>query len=249
MKAGIKILLIITMFFALTHIYIEVSGQGRAIQSSIKSGHYVPGDVITARKLRDLPVPASNKNYALYQSIDKISNVVIGSFTADERKITLIQDKNADGKVDIVAHLDVDSKKIHFQGKPYEYCSAEKFRKYKEDIINGNTKDISPNSEGISYLKELIKDSGNIKKAKFGFKVTRTDTDEPSRERVSYFFSFRELSGADIAFIVNYYYISSGRISPIINHAVYCSNSKDPFAIEIAKRCIKKIGKNYHTYD
>ncbi len=247
MRVTSVLIIIFTLSFALVQTNINASGEG--IQRSVKSGHYVPSELVTASKLRELPIPYSNRDYALYQSIDKISNVVIGSFAAGEQIITLIQDKNADGKVDIVVHLEVDQNKIYYNQAPDKYCGVEKFKKYKEDIINGNTENISPNPEGVAYIKELIKTPRNIKKANYGFRVSKTDIDEPLKEKVSYHFSYRKISGANIYFVVNYYTKGIGRISPIINHSVYCKNSKDPFAIEIARKYIKEIGKNFYDYD
>ncbi len=249
MKTRYGIIITIVALFILSLVYVNVDAtvRGRPIQSNIKSGIYVPKDAITVPKLKDLPIPSTNDNYAFYQSIDKISNIVIGTFNSGERRITLIQDKNADGKVDTVAHLFVDLKRINVLPKPEEYCSAKQFEQYKEDIVNGNIENISPNPEGTSYLKELLKTPANIVRVKHGFKVYRTDTDEPTKERVSYFFSHRGISGADIVFEVRYYNRGAARVSPLIDKGVYCINSKDTFAIKVAKEYIKKISK--HIYN
>ncbi len=247
MKIKIFLSLIIMIVLAQFQFNIEASVKGKPIQSNVAKGIYVQKDILTVPKIKQLPVPSTNDNYAFYQAIDKVSNIVIGTFNSGERVITLIQDKNADGKVDTVAHYFIDLNRINLEPKPNEFCNAEKFKKYKEDIVKGNTKDISPNPEGTLYLTELLKTPSNITRNKHGFKVSRTDTDQLSKERVVYFFSYRTTTGADISFEVKYYNRGSARVSPIINIAVYCSKSKDPFAIETARKYMKEIKK--YVYD
>ena len=74
--------------------------KNRADQSQTKSGKYVPSDLVTKSKLKDMPVPHALEDYALLQSIGKVTNIIIGDFKSGENKITLITDKNADGEVD-----------------------------------------------------------------------------------------------------------------------------------------------------
>lgn len=219
--------------------------KGRPIQSNIEHGTFVPGDFVTPRKLESMPVPNSNENYAIYQAIGKKSNIVIGNFRSKERTITLITDSNVDGKVDIVAHWLVDLNRIDIEPKPNEYCNQEKYAKMKEEILNGKSDTISPNPEGLLYARQLMKTPSNITKVRHGFRISMKDTDEPTMVRVSYFFSHHPVDGADIAFHIKYYNLGTGRVSPIINHTVYCKKSYDPFVIETAKKLIKETAKYY----
>lgn len=246
-KLNLIFVIIVSISFFLTIIISSTSAKSKPIQSDIERGKYIPQSIVKIKTLRNLPIPSSNTDYAFYQSIRNISNIVIGKFKSGERVITLIQDKNSDGKVDIVVHLFIDLNRINRESNPSKYCSAEKFAKYKEDIINGRIEEITPNPEGISYMKSLLNYPSNIKKARHGFRISRTDIDEPTQERVSYFFSFKEISGADIVFDIKYYYRGTARISPAINYGVYCKESKDPFAIELTKKTLKEIMQFYYN--
>lgn len=219
---------------------LDSSTRGKSIQSSIEKGQYIPSDLVTVQNLIRLPIPYSNEDYAFYQSIGKISNIVIGNFKHGERKITLITDKNADGKVDLVADWFIDLERIDIHGNPDKYCSAEKFVKMKENILIGKSESLSPNPEGLSYLKTLLKTTGNITRVRHGFKVFGDDTDQKSKRRVSYYYSNNGVHGVDLAFEVKYYNLGTKRVSPPINFAVYCKNSFDPFTIEMVKKLLKE---------
>jgi hypothetical protein len=224
------------------------------IQANTEKGTYIPGNILTATNIQMLPIPSAGHDYAFYQSIKKSSNIVIGNFKEGEREILLIQDNNADGKVDIAAHWIIELKKVDKEGQPDIFCSAENFRKLKEVIINGKKETIllgkknytvSPNSEGISEIENLLKFSSNVSKFKQGLRIKRMDTDDLSIEMMVFSFSFNiEDGSADMAFDIKYNYIGRSRVSPVINMGIYCLKSQDPFAIETAKK-LREISVKY----
>ena len=254
----IRIIPVITVFIliGLIQFNIEATQRGRHILSQVEKGTYVEKDILSPDTLKWMPIPAGTIDYALYQSINRISNVVLGNFKIGDRVITLIQDINADGNVDIVAHWYIDLNRMDKEGAPSVFCSAENFKKLKEIIVNGKndsislggrTYKISPNTFGIAELERLLKRSSNVTKYKQGLRVKRVDPDEQSLEMIVYSFSYNiQDNSADLAFDVRYYDRGQSRVSPIINFGVYCSRSEDPFAIETVKK-LREIAKDYFT--
>lgn len=208
-----------------------------ASTSQIVEGRYNESDVITAGVLRTLPVPKSNQNYAIYQSIGKVTNIVLGQFKAGENQIVLLSDIDSDGKVDkgfIYSTYDKKTIKINGLSKVY---TEEKFKKMKLEILNGESSDMNPNPDGANYLKKLIQNkSPLIRKVKFknGYKVYINDPDDESKHRAMYYYSNNQRStgGVDLAFQVLYHNVGSQMISPIISYNVYCNDSDDAVAAE-----------------
>lgn len=245
---------------------LESAPKGGSIQTNIASGNYVPGEIITQQSFQILPIPQTNNDYALYQSIGIVSNVVIGSFESGERTITLIQDRNSDGKVDIVKHWFITLKTLSKEPVPEKYCTAETFRILKESIVNGEGRTvvlggqnyklgtipqgISKVRYGIPGLNVLLKNPANISKSKQGLRARSVDSDDPSSETITYSFSYNNEDGtADMAFDVKYYYRFNSKVSPIINMFVYCKNSKDPFAIETVKMLMESTKDYFEDTD
>ena len=247
LKRSIFIYLFIIATLLLYQDSIYSSTKGKKITSSIARGVYVCENLVTVHIIKTLPVPRTNKDYMFYQSIGKTSNIIIGSFKVGERKITVITDTNADGKVDLAAQWFVDLNDVRIEGKPEIFCKPEEFLKMKEDVARGESDKFFPNAEGTPYLKVLIKTASNIVRKKNGFLVVAMDVDEPSKNRVSYFFSNKGVYGTDIVFTVYYYNVRTSRVSPIINTSIYCRKSFDPFAIKLSKELIKETNK--YRYD
>ncbi|MBN2039283.1 MAG: hypothetical protein JW864_04540 [Spirochaetes bacterium] len=251
-----RLIAILSVFLitVLAQFSVKASQKGRPIQSQIEKGTYVEQDILNPETIKWLPIPAGTVDYALYQAINNVSSVVLANFKVGERVITLIQDNNADGNVDAVTHWFIDSNRIDKETVPTAFCPAEKFKELKEIIINaknstvnlgGKNFKVSPNSFGLAEMERLLKRSSNVSKYKQGLRIKRTDPDERSLEMLVFSFSYNiQDSTADLAFKVNYYDRGQTRVSPIINFGVYCSNSKDPFAIETVKK-IREVNSKY----
>lgn len=212
------------------------------ILKSVKKGSYTPDRALSLKDLRYLPIPESSQNYAFMQSIDAITSVVIGDFVSGDRIITLIQDKNSDGTVDLVVYWYVDTERFRYDANPAKTYSQENFKKLKDDIIRGVQGKINPNEEGLSIIEKLYQGSGNIQRWRNGFRVTSFDPDDIHKERLNYYFSV-SADGADLVFEVIYVPRNNIRVSPVINEGVYCKNSKDPYINEITKKLIEDTRK------
>lgn len=212
----------------------------KPIQLNVRSGVYVPQIQLSLKDLKTLPVPSSNEDYAMMQQIDREMSIVIGAFSGGERKITLIQDKDFDGKADLVAYWLVDQQKFKVEENPDKVYPAEKIKKLKEDIINGSQDEIRPNNEGVDFMRKFFGGSENVKKWRNGFRVVSVDSDNKASERLVFSFSYNKLNGADMVFEVKYRNRGVARVSPIINYGVYCSNTKDPYVIELVKKLTKE---------
>ena len=237
---------IISALFAICIILLDVfvvaAHNAGEVVTSIRKGAYIPDMLLSIKDMRNLPVPLSNENYAFIQSIDDVCNIVIGNFIAGEREIILIQDKNSDGKVDLVVHWFIDIERYKFEPNPDKEYNQESFKKLKEDIINGVRGRVFPNEQGLEYIRVLSQSSGNIKKWRNGFAVAKYDPDIPRQEMLSYFFSI-DADGADLVFRVAYIPKNNIKVSPVINSFVYCKNSKDPFIKDVTQELIDETKK------
>jgi hypothetical protein len=211
------------------------------VQKNVKSGSYHSEVVISRNVLKDLPIPATNEDYTILQSIDDITTIVLGIFTSGHRRIVWIQDSNNDGQVDRSSTWYVDKKRFFNLRRPSRIYTNEKFKKMKEDIISGRQGDVFPNIEAESYMLELSKKPENVRRWKKGYEVYMVDYDDPSRIRVSYSFSDNDNRGVDMVMVVNYRNMGRMRVSPVISKGVYCRNSTDTFIIKKTKELIKKI--------
>jgi hypothetical protein len=211
------------------------------IKNVIKSGTYIPGDIVSIESLRLLPVPSTNSNYSIFQSIGNISNIILGEFDSVPQKITLIQDNNADGKVDVVAHWLVADKIIKKENAPEKFCSAEKFKEYKESIIRGNSS--IEKVDTLNLFNHLLKDKTNIHRQNNGFRVVLKDIENRERERILYYYSDNGLNGYDLVLEIKYFKINRSNVNPLISHYVYCKRSRDNFVKNFVESLLMKTNK------
>lgn len=227
--------------------FIDAGAQSgrKPLQHNIASGKYIHNDLVTMSNIKHLPIPATNDDYAIFQSIGRASNVIIGKFKTGARQVLLITDNNADGKVDFACVWNVDSGVIDITPKPETVYGEAQFRQMKDDIVNGKSGLANPNPEGIAYLRALLNKPSNIVKMRSGFRVSGYDPDVAGLERVSYFFSDNGVHGSDLAFEVKYNNVGQLRIRPIITVWVYCKDSYDPFVIETVKTLNAETGERF----
>jgi len=252
-----KTLIIICAAIILSLIQINLNSaqRGLVIPTNIEKGVYIPADIVTLKNMKYLPIPKDANDYVFYQSIQKISNVVIGRFKQGNREIILLQDNDNDGKVDLAAHWMIETNIIDREGEPEKFCTAENFRKLKEAIVNGKSESftiggkavaISPNRGAFPQLETIIKSNSNILKSKEGMRVFKVDPDELSSEMDVFTYSINSKDGTvDLAFDIKYYYSGQNRTSPIINMCVYCLKSQDPYAIETVKKISDLVSRYY----
>lgn len=227
-------------------VYGYAASAKKPLQSNIERGMYIHQELVTKDKIPGLPIPLTNEDYVILQSIGKVTNIVIGKFKTGDRTITLITDSNADGTVDSAYTWYVDDNKLDTDPKPETTYSVAQFAQMKEEIVNGKSARLSPNSEGIPYMRMLLKKPSNITKMRNGFRVSGTDPDI-NLERVSFFFSDNNVNGADLAFEVKYINVGQIRMLPIITIGVYCKDSFDPFVSATAKKLSAEAVEFYRT--
>ncbi len=242
MKYKIFSLICAVAFFCAVSPQLTAVDMNIPIQKSVAKGQYIPDIDVTIKDLRSLPVPLANENYAILQSIDTVTNIIIGNFASGEREIILIKDKNGDGEVDLVAHWFVDGEKFKFDASPSTSYSSAAFAKMKEDIISGTRGTVFPNPDGVEVIRMLYQNSDNVQKWRTGYLVTRHDPDNPAREISRYSYSL-SADGADLAFEIFYYPRGTNRVSPVINQSVYCKKSKDKVALETVKKLIEETNR------
>jgi len=236
-KPGLKYMAVF-LAAAIGMVYADASK--KPLQSNVAKGVYIQNDLITKENIKSLPIPLTLENYAIYQSIGKVSNVISGEFRTGAKKITLISDKDGDGKVDLLCMWMLEGDTINIDPKPGDIVSPEKFAQMKTDIINGKRGTLTPNEEGVPYLKVLMKTPSNIVRVRNGYRVSMRDPDAMNMERVSYFYSDNGVHGVDMAFQVKYQHIGRVRMQPLVPIWVYCKDSYDPFAVETVKKLISE---------
>jgi hypothetical protein len=221
----------------------------KPVQSQVASGVYVPADVITRLKLKDMPIPSSGQDYALYQSIGAVTNVVIAEFRSGLNRLTLASDTNSDGEVDILVYWYADSRKFRDVSRPGEVISKERFLEMKKAIVAGVNSDIHPNPEGVPFLKRLVLEretkTMRIAKSRNGYVITLQDPDDQGRNRILFSFSNNGINGVDLNFDVIYRNVGENSMAPVIRQCVFASGSRDPFAKQIVEELGKHLMDNY----
>lgn len=245
MKKQISFAVAALVFFSM-HLHNASAAVKRPLQVSVSRGVYIHTELVALANIKKLPIPLANDDYAFYQSIGKVSNVVIGKFKTGPRHIILVSDRDANGTVDFSCAWYVDEDRIDIEPKPGDVYGPERFSQMKDEIINGQSAALSPNSEGAGYMRVLMKKPSNITRMRNGYRVSGRDPDDPTLERVSYFYSDNGVNGVDIAFHIRYYNFGTVRISPTINVGVYCKDSFDPYAVSIVGRFLTEARGAYY---
>lgn len=198
-------------------------------------------DPITKTKMRLMPITTDFRNYFILQSIDDVTNVIIGDFVGSEKIICVITDKNNDGKDDTFLQYYPDRKKFTRPAKPSTDL-YENFKKSKKEIINGEIfrNSYSYKMGDLLYLKKRISEGVDIFKSGHGYSIKIYDPDNVSTIMNEFYFA-RKGDRYDLQFKTNYYKIFNTKIAPPIKYSVYCKNSKDPTVKETVEELISLI--------
>lgn len=236
-----RILILLIMAFMTTGLF--AASDTTPITSNIQSGVYIFNDLIIPNKLRKLPVPSTQENYVILQSIKTVTNIVIGDFQSNERRIILITDKNIDEKVDSVYYYYIDKDRLVTEPVPANYITDEKFKKIKNDIIMGKSGDVSPNQQGMNFILTLVKNPANMKPIRDGYEVSQYDPDNQNISQITFSYADYGINGVDLVYNVRYNNVGVNRVSPLINVNVYAKNSFDPAIINTVKELMKQTPK------
>ncbi len=205
--------------------------------------HDYPGrELITREGMKILPVSRDFRNYFIIQSIEDVTNIVIGDFVGADKLFCLIIDKNSDGKIDKVVEYAPENKKYSYPLKPTSSFFSN-LEEMKKQIIEG---DIFRNNyafkmKSLLSLQELLKGGKDIFKHKTGWSVKFYDPDLPTTTMYEFYFSKNINGRYDLVFKTNYYKIFRTKIHPVVYFSVYCRNSKDPFIAETVESLLKMV--------
>jgi hypothetical protein len=249
MKLGIVKCTALVVLISMFSIDQHATYKRKPLQKQVTKGTYIPHDLVTATKLRDMPIPDSGQDYAIYQSIGQVSNIILGEFKKGENRLTLISDINSDGKIDLLTYYYLDTSKYRNMPNPSQVIDDKKFQKMKEDIVNGVISDIAPNPEGVPYIKKVVKARAEsmvkIQKHDMGYIIHVADQDDPNQNKMSFSFSENGINGVDMAFDVYYYNVRETMVMPVIRYSVYVSKSTDKYAKEVVVDLSKFMKENY----
>ncbi len=212
-----------------------------AAQSRIQSGYYLPSQPLTVKYLRHMPIPSANEDYALLQSLENRTTVVLGKFSTGNRRLVIIQDNDADEVVDRMAVWFVDRDSWEHKPRPAKEYPKDKFRELKKSILEGTHENLGKGVVGIDRILELSKNPQNVRRWRTGYEVYKVDPDHKGKIRLNFAISDNTPRGADMVYVVNYVYLGNVRIVPVISKWVYCKNSSDPYILEKASEIVKSI--------
>ncbi len=199
--------------------------------------------LITNEELKNLPVSKDFRNYFILQSIDDVTNIVIGDFIGSDKLFSLIIDYNSDVRIDKVVEYFPRDKKFTNPPKPTTSFFSANIEEMKRQIVEG---DIFRNNyaykmKSLLSLQELLKRGKNISKHKTGWSVKSYDPNHPSTVMYEFYFSKNDNGRYDLVFKTNYYKIFRTKIQPVVYFSVFCRNSKDPYVAEIVESLLNLI--------
>lgn len=216
-----------------------------AFSSNLYRGNVVLKKPLNSKTLEMMPVTKDFRNYFILQSIDDVTNIIIGDFVGAEKVIALISDENSDGKVDKVFEYYPDKPKPN-KRRPFKPTSAlyEGFEKTKEMIINGEIfeKNYSYKMGSLKHVKYRLRKGTDIYKYRFGWVVRIFDPDSPGKIMYQFFFG-RKDGRYYLQFETTYYKLYHTVIKPPVSLSVYCENSKDETVKEIVDELLEMVVK------
>ncbi|MBN1501453.1 MAG: hypothetical protein JW982_14930 [Spirochaetes bacterium] len=209
-------------------------------ESAFRGGDLVM-EPLSAKTMEYLPVTRDFRNYFILQSIDDVTNIIIGDFVGADILITVISDLESDGKADKFYEWYPQVKKKKIQTKPTTPL-YEGDEKTKEKIISGEIfrTNYSYKMSSLDSLKYMLKKGTDIVKYEHGYAVRIFDPEKPT-ERMSEFFFGRKNGRYDLQFKTNYYKLYNTVIKPPIPFSVYCVNSKDKAVKDTVEELIKIV--------
>lgn len=194
-------------------------------------------------RLKFFPVPEDNRNYFFLQSINNVTQIIIGDFTQPEKRIVLITLADDYTTIKSVTEYNPVTDEIRFMERSESRFFPSDVNRLKRDIITGAIykSNYTDNMQSLDTLESVLKrqDSKSILPDVYGFSVKFADVDE--RKKHSAIFSYgKTIRGYYLLFKTEFYRESftSTRI-PILHYSVYCKETNDPVIRETVENLFK----------
>lgn len=187
---------------------------------------------LTEGRLAYYPVPRDNINYIFLQSIEKDTVIVIGDFSAVDKKIVMIVDKNSDNTIDSVFEYFPATKDLKRKTESKSRFFTKDIAKLKKEIIDGTAYKGNYTDDMKSYktLESILNnyDTNSLNADVYGFNIRLYETDE--RKKHSALFSYgKGAGGYYLQFRTEFYRRDKNTVQePALKYSVYCRDSNDP---------------------
>jgi len=198
---------------------------------------------LSSARVKLFPVPQDNKDYFFLQSIGKDTTIVIGDFSALEKMVVMIIDKDGDNTIDEVVEYFPGSKTIK-KGK----TSSSRFfnpdiAKMKRDIINGAVYSgrYTDAMKSGDKLELILKqgDSRSVQKNVYGYEAKFFEIDETQKFAALYSFG-KNAEGYYLQFRTDYFRKDYRVVeTPLLKYSVYSRASSDAVVKEAVEKLMK----------
>ncbi len=199
---------------------------------------------IDADRLKLFPVPKDHRNYFFLQSIDNMTQILIGDFSKNDKKkiilITLGEDFNT---IKSVLEYEPDNRSLRKRKETESQFFNKDIAKLKKDIITGALFNDSHADKMKSYdaLEMIFKknEATTVLPDTYGFTIKLTEVDEINRPMALFTFG-RSETGYYLQFRTEYYRINArNTITPILRYSVYCKDTNDPVVKDLVEELFK----------
>ena len=196
---------------------------------------------LDADRLKLFPVPKDNKNYFFLQSVENITQIVIGDFSISTSKkiilITLGKDFNT---IKSVTEYDPVKKITSVRKESASRFFTTDITKLKKDIITGTmfSGNFADKMKSYDSLEEVFKrnEATNVLPDTYGFNIKLMEVDEPFKAMAVYTFGKSE-TGYYLQFKTDYYRMNDRTtIIPVLRYSVYCKDTNDPVIADLVEK-------------
>jgi len=198
---------------------------------------------IDSYRLKLFPVPEDGRNYFFLQSIDDMTQIVIGDFMQGEKRIVLINLAGDYNTIKSVIEYQPRTKKLLRRKHSESKFFTTDIAKLKKDIISGSIFKNNSTDDMRSYdsLEPVFRenDAGRVFPDVYGFNVKVSEVDHENR--YSAMFTFGKASRGYYLQFKTLYYIKTAttEMKPVLKYSVYCKNTHDPVIQEYVENLFK----------
>lgn len=194
-------------------------------------------------RLKLFPVPEDGRNYFFLQSIDDVTQIVIGDFMQGEKRIVLINLGSDYNTIKSVVEYQPRTKKLLRKKDSESKFFTTDVAKLKRDIISGAIFKNNSTDDMKSYdlLEPVFRenDAGRVFPDVYGFSVKLSEIDQENRYSAMFTFG-NAAQGYYLQFKTMYYIkTSTTEMKPVLKYSVYCKNTRDPVVKEYVENLFK----------